>query len=407
MAGAITNESRFIVGYANTWGGESHAAGAGVGGVATVNLSGGTFIQNGYTAIGNGRVGNVAVSGTVFRTASDFYIGGGDYLGAVVPNANIAVSGRVSLVSGSITITNAPEIQASTTVNTANGAPALLFYIDDSTRLWSGQRIVFTNLSSGITGLSTGVVYYVKMLRWSSYAKCFSVAAYPGPLSPSLGTATSGTAQWRTFPAVLSVGNTATFSTGTRLAPGVLDIAGGSLLVDQLVATNGARSVIRFTKGTLAVQLSSQISNSVPFVAGNGVDAAVLALSGGTHSFADGLVINTNAVFAVGGTNALGTAVITGNVTLQSNAVLDFDFNAATNDVARIEGTLTLPASATLRARTLDGSLRNTITLVQATTISGSVGAWSPVVVNGLKYRAVISGGELILRNSGTTILLY
>lgn len=96
------------------------------------------------------------------------------------------------------------------------------------------------------------------------------------------------------------------------------------------MATNGTSSVIRFTKGTLAVQLSSQISNSVPFVAGNGTDAAVLALSGGTHSFADGLVVNTNAVFALGGTNALGTAAsIAGNVTLRSGAVLDCDFNMA------------------------------------------------------------------------------
>jgi hypothetical protein len=412
LTGTITNDSRFIAGYANTWGGETHTAGAGVGGIATVNLSGGTFVQRGYTAIGNGRIGTVAVSGTVFRAANDFYIGGGDYLGSVVPNPNIVVSGRVSLVSGSITVTNAPQTQASTSVANQNGnSPngAAQFYIAESTPLWTGQRIVFTNLTPEITGLSTGITYYVKMFRFNSYMKCFNVAAYPGMLAPSLGTATGGSAQWQTFPAILSVGNTATFSTGTRLAPGVLDLSGGSMLVDQLVATNGASSVIRFTKGTLAVQLSTQISNSVPFIVGNGVDAAVLALSGGTHSFADGLVVNTNAVFALGGTNALGTAAVTGNVTLRSGAVLDCDFNASTNDWAQIAGTLTLPASATLRVRTLDGSFRKTIPVLQATSISGDAGAWSPVLVNGWKYRAVVSGNQLLLQRNliGTAIFIY
>ena len=413
LAGTITNDSRFIAGYANIWGGETHPAGPGVGGIATVNLSGGTFIQRGYTAIGNGRIGTMAVSGTVFRTVSDFYIGGGDYLGALVPNPGIVVSGRVSFVSGSITVTNAPQTQASTSVanqNGTGGAGAAQFYIDESTPLWTGQRIVFTNLSAGITGLSTGVTYYVKMFRWNAMAKCFNVAAYPGGLAPSLGVATNavGNTQWQTFPALLSVGNTATFSTGTRLAPGVIDLAGGSLLVDQLVATNGVSSVIRFTKGTLAVQLSSQISNSVPFVAGNGTDAAVLALSGGTHSFADGLVINTNAVFALGGTNALGTAAIAGNVTLQAGAVLDCDFNSRTNDWAQIAGTLALPASATLRVRTLDGAIRSMIPVLQATAITGSASAWNPVMVNGWKYRAFVSSNQLRLQRvlSGTAILV-
>jgi hypothetical protein len=154
--------------------------------------------------------------------------------------------------------------------------------------------------------------------------------------------------------------------------------------------------------------VSTQISNSVPFVAGNGVDTAVLALSGGTHSFADGLVINTNAVFALGGTNALGTASIAGNVSLRNGAVLDCDFNASTNDVAQIAGTLTLPASATLRVRTLDGAFRNIIPVMQATVITGDASAWNPVLVNGFKYRAVVVGNQLRLERvlKGTALFV-
>ncbi len=413
-AGAITNDARFIAGYANTWGGENHTAGRGVGGIATVTLSGGTFVQRGYTAVGNGRVGNMVVSGTVFRAANDFYIGGGDYLGALVPNANIVVSGRVSIASGSLSVTNAPETQSSTSVANKDGSSqsgAAQFYIAESTQLWTGQRIVFTNLSAEITGLSTGVTYYVKMFRWNNNAKCFNVAAYPGPLSPSLGTATGGSAQWQTFPAMLSVGNTATFSDGTRLAPGTLDLAGGSLLVDQLVATNGIRSVVRFSKGSLTAQVSADIANGVPFVAGNGADAAVLALAG-TARFADGLVVNTNATLAVGGTNAVGTVAVTGNVTLRPDAVLDVDFNAATNDCLTVDGNVTLPGDVTLALRPMDMVYPALMPVIQVTgegSITGTATGWPKVELNGVKYKAVVSGNQLLVQKiaQGTLMSVY
>lgn len=415
LAGAITNDSRFIAGYANTWGGETHTAGAGQGGIATVNLSGGTFDQRGYTAVGNGRIGNMVVSGTVFRAANDFYIGGGDYLGALVPNANVVVSGRVSIVSGSVTVTNAPQTQASTSVANVNGSTgqngAAQFYIAESTKLWTGQRIVFTNLSAEISGLSTGVTYYVKMFRFNSYAKCFNVAAYPGPLSPSLGTATGGSAQWQTFPAVLSVGNTATFSTGTRLAPGVLDLAGGALLVDQLVATNGTRSVVCFAKGSLNVLRASNVANGVPFVAGNGTDAAVLGLAG-TARFADGLVVNTNATLAVGGTNAVGAVAVTGDVSLRQGAVLDVDFSAATNDCLTVDGNVTLPDDMTLSLLPADTAYPSLMPVIQVTgegTITGTAAGWPKVVLNGVKYKAVVSGNQVLVQKiaQGTMMSVY
>ena len=91
------------------------------------------------------------------------------------------------------------------------------------------------------------------------------------------------------------------------------------------------------------------------------------------------------------------------------HAVLDFDFNSGTNDWTQIAGTLTLPASATLRVRTLDGSFRSTVTVLQATAITGNASAWSPVMVNGWKYRAVVSGNQLQLQRAqiGTAILVH
>jgi len=200
--------------------------------------------------------------------------------------------------------------------------------------------------------------------------------------------------------------NSATLYVGSAVT-GTVALAGGSLTVDRLVVTNAASSIFTFGSGALTTKATA-ISNGVAFAVGNGSSAATLSLLTGSHSFADGLVINTNAVFAIGGTNAIGAVAVTGNVTLQAGAVLDFDFNSGTNDWTQIAGTLTLPASATLRVRTLDGSFRSTVTVLQATAITGNASAWSPVMVNGWKYRAAVSGNQLQLQRAkiGTAVFV-
>jgi hypothetical protein len=179
---------------------------------------------------------------------------------------------------------------------------------------------------------------------------------------------------------------------------GEIKLQSGTLTVDSLVATNGATlSKVTFTGGTLYTK-GAVVSNATVFTVGNGTNAAMLGLLTGSHTFNDGLTIASNGVFAVGGTNALGTATVAGNVTLQTGAVLDCDYTASTNDWAQITGTLTLPVKATLSVRTLDASLRSTIPVLQATTIIGDATGWSRVQVNGRDYRAVVSGNQLQLQ---------
>ena len=116
-----------------------------------------------------------------------------------------------------------------------------------------------------------------------------------------------------------STGNVITVSGGHLLATnadggGALEVRYGALVfnsgtvtVDRLLLTNGANSVFNFNGGTLHSG-GSVVTNGALFKVGNGISAAVLHLAGGTHSFADGLFINTNGWLT-------GTGAITGVIT--------------------------------------------------------------------------------------------
>jgi hypothetical protein len=78
------------------------------------------------------------------------------------------------------------------------------------------------------------------------------------------------------------------------------------LTVDRLLVPQSAGQLV-FSGGTLRTK-GSVVSNGLPFVVGDGNNAATLELLGGTHSFANGLVISSNATLK-------GCGTIIGNVT--------------------------------------------------------------------------------------------
>ena len=170
----------------------------------------------------------------------------------------------------------------------------------------------------------------------------------------------------------------------------------GSITADRLTLTNGPLAGMQFNGGSLTTS-GTMVSNGSAFVAGNGVSASTFSITGGTNTFFNGLTIAANTALAVGGTNAIGSATIKGDLTLQANAVLDLDFNQTTNDWLQVNGTVNLPAMASLRARALEATVRSPIRVLQATSIAGDPSGWSQVRVNNLNYRAVVSGNQLTL----------
>ena len=90
------------------------------------------------------------------------------------------------------------------------------------------------------------------------------------------------------------------FSGSVNVSSGSLNLGGGVLLVNSLIATNSS-GLILFAGGTLSSGATT-INNGSPFVVGDGIAPAEFRLNGGTHTFANGLVISSNATLTGCGT---------------------------------------------------------------------------------------------------------
>jgi T5SS/PEP-CTERM-associated repeat protein len=95
-------------------------------------------------------------------------------------------------------------------------------------------------------------------------------------------------------------------SAAVDIFSGTFSLAGGQLTVDRLLVPTSAGQ-LAFSGGTLRTK-GSVVSNGVPFVVGDGNQAATLELLGGTHTFANGIVISSNATLT-------GCGTILGNLT--------------------------------------------------------------------------------------------
>jgi len=91
------------------------------------------------------------------------------------------------------------------------------------------------------------------------------------------------------------------------LLNGELTLAGARVTVDRFTAS--ALGVVNFADGQLETA-ATHVTNTAPFVVGDGVRPATLVLRGGTHRFAGGLVVRA-------GARVLGWGTVIGPVTNQ------------------------------------------------------------------------------------------
>ncbi|PYI87358.1 MAG: hypothetical protein DME26_06375 [Verrucomicrobia bacterium] len=89
-------------------------------------------------------------------------------------------------------------------------------------------------------------------------------------------------------------------SAAVEIISGTLTQSGGATAADNLLITHSPGHYI-FNAGTLRTK-GSVVSNGLPFVVGDGKNAATLELLGGIHSFANGLVVSSNATLKGCGT---------------------------------------------------------------------------------------------------------
>ncbi|HUJ12004.1 MAG TPA: hypothetical protein VL171_18500 [Verrucomicrobiae bacterium] len=86
---------------------------------------------------------------------------------------------------------------------------------------------------------------------------------------------------------------------------GGLTLNSGTVTVDGLILNTGSSGTIAFNGGVLSTKATTA-SNGVPFVVGTITNAATLIVSGGTHTFADGLDIRK-------GTFRINSGTVTAN----------------------------------------------------------------------------------------------
>ncbi len=168
---------------------------------------------------------------------------------------------------------------------------------------------------------------------------------------------------------------------------GTLNVSGGTVSVSNLVATNGANSVINFTGGTI-VSSGTTISNAVDFLIGgtNGSGATFVA-QGGTHSFSDGLYVGN-----VGSSNRL---TITNDAAVHVGEDLRISVLAgASNNVLDISsGQLTVTNGTLNVGRRGQGTLNVS---------GGTVTVSNLVATNGSNSVINFTGGKIV--SSGTTV---
>jgi len=334
--------------------------------------------------------------GVLFVTNSALVVQGGLTLGGVISVIDgklIATNYSTTYVGysgvGQMTVSNSIWQGYSAYVGYSGGSQGTLTMVGGTNTLpggltigyngtgtvWlTGGQLTTTNYSTTYVGYSGGVGQLtVSNSIWQGYS------AYVGYSGGSQGTLTAvgGTLTgWGTVTIGYSSGSTGTVwigganvfvtnGTGTaRLivgdsGRGSLMLNNGTLTVDRLLANGGTRSAISFAGGLLNTKATS-VTNSQVFIVGNGTNTAELHLDGGTHSFANGLLISSNAVLS-------GCGIINGSVvndgSIRSDCAggqLQFTGQITNNAViTATNGTTLVFGSAVVNNGTLDGTAGN------------------------------------------------
>jgi T5SS/PEP-CTERM-associated repeat protein len=278
-----------------------------------VYMNGGTFNVGDLFSVGR----DVSTTGAVFVVGGqlnvpnddtrigDFGVGQMTISNATAWLTNFTI-GRYPTASGSFTLQSGGSVLASNDVSIArfNGSSGTAFVSGGQLKA-IGSKIFVGREGSGQMTISGGTVEASGLLvaanNTNSSSGSLSMSGGSLNLASRLavGSASVSPGQVILSGGAASVTNSASSAVVT-VADGGLSMSGGNLTVDNLVLTNSG-GTMTFNSGTLTTK-STTVANGAAFVVGNGVDAATLYLAGGTHSFANGLVISSNATLTGCGT---------------------------------------------------------------------------------------------------------
>jgi T5SS/PEP-CTERM-associated repeat protein len=278
-----------------------------------VNLNGGNLLVAGLLSIGHtwGTTGSVTVlGGELTVTNTDTRVGDSGFGQLTVSNAtawltNLTI-GRDGESSGEVTVLNGGIIQVAsdTDIGRFNGSTGVVS-IAGGQVLGPGQKLKIGREGFGQMAVSGGNVQMDSLLvaadPTNSAAGVLTLTGGSVNLASSL---IVGAVSFSAGQAAVNAGTLSITNAGTNgvlaLANGTFSLNGGEITTDSLLITNASGHLI-FNSGTITSR-NTTVANGAPFVVGNGVTPAALFLNGGTHMFAGGLIISSNATLAGCGT---------------------------------------------------------------------------------------------------------
>ena len=295
----------------------------------TVNVNGGTLAVMGLLSVGRNQstVGTFFLLGGQLNVLNDDTRVGESGLGYMtISNATAVVTnlqvGHDPLSAGTLTLGSGALVQALSDVSIARfgGSTGLVSVVGGQLQA-NGNSIFVGRGGAGELDLTSGNIQAPALLvaadTTNSVGATGMLAITGGNLIAS-STVWIGSASYSTGQVLMSGGWLIVTNGGTNALLGIpsgsLVMNAGMITADRLLLTNKAGQ-FAFNGGALDTK-STTVANGAPFVVGDGVTPATLHLSGGTHSFANGLVISSNATL-----NGCGTIIgsIINNGTIATN----------------------------------------------------------------------------------------
>lgn len=285
---------------------------------------------------------------------------------------------------GVLIITNAPGQTISARIGNTSTAPTNAAIVTGAGSIWSNaQTVIVGNNSQGNSlFISNGASFYANELRvGANFAATNNSVNMHGAGSQLILTNGAGSGTFN----ILRGTNTQN---------------GGTMRTD-ILNVNGNQAFFNFNGGTAFVGVAN-ISNGQNFQVGNGSSQALfrLAQNGQTNTFANGLTVNTNAVFSLGGfvTNqiTLNGGTLKGQGTYVGNLAVS---NGSTLSVGNSPGSFT-----NVGTLTWGGGGTNVWEINSFTGTQGTDPGWDFIRVEGLLDITALSGNPFLIDVTSLTL---
>ncbi len=282
-----------------------------------ITLAGGSLITTNGAGLRIGRagVGRATVSSGTMAAQGDLVVGGlaGSDGTLTQSNGFIQVRGQLTVgddpgAVGRVNVLDGAFVATNATARIGDDGDGSLIQLAGSV-IMDGVSIGRGSNSIGRLTLRGGVMQpgSVSVGRFANSQGTLEVSGGTLDLASSslyIGREGAGTAVFSNGLAQVAT----VIIAASNTAAGTLQLRGGSLSCGQLIAVQPSAQ-IQFSSGALVITQATTVANGAAFTVGNGTQSATLQLDGGTHTFANGIVVSANATLK-------GTGTVVGSITV-------------------------------------------------------------------------------------------